>query len=96
MKITGNVEDISLSSIKFVDLKGKEGRCSETLQPFEKGEKVIAITLGDVIESDSIKLSDGIYFVKLPAASDFLLRFLDSVKQSESLTQEIEKPVENP
>ncbi len=91
MKITGIVEDISLNTIRFDNLKGVESRCSETLKPFKKGDKILTVALGEVISEDSIELSDGIYFVTIDGAKDFLLRFLDNLKPSEQTDPEIDK-----
>lgn len=90
MKITGDVSNIELDSIKFTDLKGVERRCQESLEEFEVGDKIISIALGEVKE-DNIELSDGIYFVKTKVAGDFLTRFIDSLNKS---VQEIDKPAE--
>ncbi len=95
MKITGIVEDIELNTIRFDNLKGIESRCSETLEPFKEGEKIIAVVVGEVKKEDSIELTDGIYFVKTIAAKDFLLRFLDNLNKTEQSSQEIDKPVQN-
>lgn len=88
MKITGNVSSIELDNVVFSQLKGVENKCSESLEYFEEGDKVVAISLGEYRDS-SIALNEGIYFVKKRVAGDFLSRFLDT------LNVEIVKSTEN-
>jgi len=80
MKLTGDVARIELDNIRFVELKGVESRCTESLESFKEGEKVIVISTGKV-KNESIELSDDIYFVKSKVAGDFLARFLDNLNK---------------
>ena len=83
MKITGNVSNIELEDIKFTELKGVESKCSECLEHFEEGDKIVAISVGEY-RGSSITLSEGIYFVKTKVAGDFLTRFLDTLQPKSS------------
>jgi hypothetical protein len=89
MKVTGSVSNIELDSIEFVDLKNTESRCNETLELFEDGEDIVIIATGKFNNNKIVIADNAVYFVKFPAAQDFLTRFVDS------LTKKIDKPDEN-
>lgn len=91
MKITGDVEKLELSNIKFTNLRGSESRCQESFEDFEEGDNVIVISKG-IVKNSNIELNDGIYFVKTKVADQFLSRFVESLKQED--TKLIVKPAE--
>lgn len=82
MKITGNVADVELVNLKLSNLKGQESRCSECLEPFDVGDKIIVISDGIVNSNGDIELSEIMHFVKTKAIRDFLTRYIDLLEKS--------------
>jgi hypothetical protein len=84
MRITGTVSNLELSNIKFTDLKGKENRCTESLQEFVENDEVIVVCKG-IVKNNSVEVDESVYFVKQNVADQFLARFIDSLKQPENI-----------
>lgn len=91
MQITGNVEKLELSSIKFINLKGIENKCQESFEDFKEGDDIVIISRG-VIKNGNIEMDDGIYFVKKEFIDRFLVRFVENIKQQNENTPITDQP----
>ena len=88
MDITGEVNQLTLNTIRFDNLKGIESRCQESLEDFVEGDKVVLISLGE-FKKGGIDLNGGLFFVKAGIAEDFLVRFKDTI------LSKVNKPITN-
>jgi len=88
LDITGEVNQLTLNTIRFDNLKGIESRCQESLEDFVEGDKVVLISLGE-FKKGGIDLNGGLFFVKAGIAEDFLVRFKDTI------LSKVNKPITN-